>query len=87
MSSDADPARQAAVDRLEAQRGLVRLAGTALGVCVLLVVIWALSGAGYFWPMWAMFGFAVALVGGAWRAYGPRQRPITDADIEREMHR
>jgi signal transduction histidine kinase len=31
------------------------------GVAALLVVIWAASGAGYFWPMWAWYGLALPL--------------------------
>ncbi len=27
-----------------------------LGLCALFITIWALSGAGYFWPIWPMFG-------------------------------
>jgi hypothetical protein len=29
------------------------------GVCVL---IWAMTGAGYFWPMWVMLGLGIAVV-------------------------
>jgi hypothetical protein len=32
------------------------------GVSVLLVAIWALSGAGYFWPAWVMVWWGFALV-------------------------
>jgi Domain of unknown function (DUF1707)/2TM domain len=32
-----------------------------LAVSVLLVVIWALSGAGYFWPVWPIAGWGLAL--------------------------
>jgi hypothetical protein len=28
-----------------------------LGVAVLLIAIWALTGAGYFWPMWPLAGW------------------------------
>jgi hypothetical protein len=31
-----------------------------LAVAVLLVAIWAVSGAGYFWPMWPLLWFAFA---------------------------
>jgi hypothetical protein len=31
-----------------------------LGIAVLLVAIWAVTGAGYFWPMWPLMVFAVA---------------------------
>ena len=29
-------------------------------VAVLLVAIWAVTGAGYFWPIWPILGFAIA---------------------------
>jgi Domain of unknown function (DUF1707)/2TM domain len=32
-----------------------------LSVSVLLVVIWALTGAGYFWPVWPIAGWGLAL--------------------------
>jgi signal transduction histidine kinase len=31
------------------------------GLAALILVIWALTGAGYFWPMWAWFGLALPL--------------------------
>ena len=34
-----------------------------LPVMALLVAIWALSGAGYFWPVWPALGWGVALLG------------------------
>jgi signal transduction histidine kinase len=42
-------------------RSLVRGAAFAPSLALLaaLVVIWAATGAGYFWPMWVAFGFAV----------------------------
>jgi fatty acid desaturase len=48
-----------------------------------LVGIWAFSGAGYFWPGWVLAGWAVLLLLDAWNAY--HQRPVTEADIDREM--
>jgi hypothetical protein len=33
-----------------------------IAVNVLLVAIWAVSGAGYFWPAWVMVWWAFALV-------------------------
>jgi hypothetical protein len=35
--------------------------GAFLVVAVLLVAVWALTGAGYFWPVWAIGWWAVAL--------------------------
>jgi hypothetical protein len=34
-----------------------------LSVMALLVTIWALTGAGYFWPVWPALGWGVALIG------------------------
>jgi uncharacterized protein DUF1707 len=37
-----------------------------LAISVLLVAIWALTGAGYFWPMWPLAYFAVASLARGW---------------------
>lgn len=80
-----DDARTRALTRLKAQRSFRSLALTAVAVLALMVGIWALGGGGYFWPIWVAFGFGVALVASGWQAYGPRQRPITEEEIRREM--
>lgn len=78
-------ARQRAINRLKAKQGFKALAGTAVLVLVLCTVIWALSGQGYFWPIWVVFGFGIALVASGWKLYGPGRKGITEEDIEREM--
>ena len=35
--------------------------GAYLSVNLMLVVIWLLTGAGYFWPMWPMMGWGIGL--------------------------
>lgn len=50
-----------------------------------LVALWAVGGFGYFWPGWVLGIWGVLLVLDAWHAYG--RRPVTDADIERELRR
>ena len=42
-------------------------------VNLLMIGIWAVTGAGYFWPIWTImpWGFAVALHG--WATYGLRR--------------
>jgi hypothetical protein len=37
--------------------------GTFVAVMVLLLAIWALTGAGYFWPMWPLIGWGVFVLG------------------------
>jgi hypothetical protein len=42
---------------------------TYLATSVLLVAIWALTGAGYFWPVWPILGWGIFVVGPG-RAFG-----------------
>ena len=80
-------AREQALKRLKAQRAFRGLLVTAVGVMALMIAIWALSGGGYFWPIWVVFGLGIALITTAWQAYGPRESEITEADIERELEK
>ena len=50
-----------------------------------LVLVWALTGAGYFWPAWVLGGWAIGLVLHAWDVFF--RRPVTDADVEAELER
>ena len=49
------------------------------------IAVWAMTGGGYFWPAWIIGAWGVGLVLHAWEVFV--RRPITEADIEREMHR
>ena len=52
-----------------------------VGVSVMLVVIWALTGAGYFWPIWPILGWGIGVVadtGG--RLRGPCRRRSSKPD-------
>jgi 2TM domain len=50
-----------------------------------LIGVWAITGAGYFWPGWVLAGWGVGLVANAWDVYG--RKPISEADIARETDR
>lgn len=52
--------RHAAVREQRAE--LAGQASRYLAVMVLLVAIWALTGAGYFWPIWPMLGWGIGLL-------------------------
>ena len=80
-----DEQRAAAVARINDNRDFRNHAVVYCAVNTLLVVIWAASGAGYFWPIWAIAGWGIGLAAHAWRVYG--QEPISEADIIEEMHR
>jgi uncharacterized membrane protein len=83
--SGQDGARDLALKRLKAQRAFHSLLVTAAGILVLMIVIWLLSGRGYFWPIWVVFGLGIALITTARQAYGPRQHEITEEQIQHEM--
>ena len=47
-----------------------------------LVIIWALTGASFFWPAIPMLIWGIGLVFHAWDIY---QQPFSDQQIQREM--
>ena len=83
MSNDA--ARQEAIHRLHQRRGFLNYVIGAVVVSLVMVLIWFISGGGYFWPVWVMGGFAVGLI-----FYGVNQvthKPLTEDQIQREMEK
>ena len=45
-----------------------------LAVNLVLIAIWAATGAGYFWPIWPLLGWGIGLMGPCARAW-PHRRP------------
>jgi hypothetical protein len=54
-------------------------------VNVVLLVVWATSGAAYFWPGWVLAGWGALLILHARETFW--RRPITEADIDAEIRR
>ena len=50
-----------------------------------LLAIWAFTGAGFFWPVFPLFGWGIGLVFNAWDAYW--RKPVSEDQIRREMER
>ncbi|MBI1349833.1 MAG: hypothetical protein GC156_01790 [Actinomycetales bacterium] len=84
MAND-DALRQAAEKRLKDQSGFWRLLGIFVIVWIILTAVWALSGGGYFWPIWAIFGMSIALLFVGWGAFGPRQKLPSEDRIQDEI--
>ncbi len=82
---DSGNQREEAVKRVKAKRDFRNHLAAYLIVNTLLVVIWAASGGGYFWPIWPILGWGVGLAFNWWSAYF--QRPISEDEIRREMER
>ena len=85
MATTDDELRRLAAQRVHKRRDLGAHAVAYVVINAMLVGVWAISGAGYFWPAWVMLGWGVGLVLNVWDVYF--RRPVTPADIEREMER
>ena len=78
-------ARDLARKRLEARRGLTGHLVAYVVINLFLIGVWAMTGRGYFWPIWVIAGWGVGLVLNAWDVLW--RRPITEADIDAELKR
>ena len=85
MTDEEDQKRAAAIKRLKAKRDFRTHVATYIIVNLLLTAIWALSGAGYYWPIWTLVPWGVGLAFHGWAAY--TERPISEEEIRREMSR
>lgn len=80
-----DDLRKEAIKRVSKRRDLGAHVVTYCVVNAMLVAIWAITGAGYFWPAWVLLGWGVGLVLNVWDVYF--RRPVTEHDIQRELER
>ena len=88
MSNDNVDREQAlhdkAVRQLKKQRDFRNHLLLYILVNTFLVVIWLITGRhGFFWPVWVIAGWGVAVIMNAWHVNGRRE--ITEQDIHREM--
>jgi fatty acid desaturase len=77
--------REWARKRIERKR---KLRGDLVAYVVVnsfLVVAWAITGAGYFWPGWVLAGWGVLLLLDLLSFYFGK--PLTETDIDRELGR
>ena len=63
--------RERAAERAQARRDAFSLILTGPIVTAVLLVVWAATGSGYFWPVWPMLGMSIAVLIAVWRAWGP----------------
>ena len=54
-----DTSRQQAIQRLHQRRGFINYIIGAVVISLFMVLIWALSGRGYFCPVWGMCGVLI----------------------------
>ena len=78
-----DDVRKEARRRLEERRGFSTHVVTYLLVNGMLVAIWAMSGAGFFWPIFPILGWGIGIAFHAWDTF--RRSEPTEARVQREM--
>ena len=76
--------RARAVKRLEDKRGLMAHSLAFFSVNLLLVAIWYVTGAGFFWPVFPIFGWGIGLMFHAWDVLWPT---ANERQIQAEMER
>jgi len=80
-----DDTRALAVRRLRKKAEFRNHLLAYLVVNAAIVVIWTMTGSGFFWPVFPMLGWGIGVLFHAQDAYGHQE--ITEADIRREMAR
>ena len=78
-------ARDQAVKRLKKQREFRGHLLAYLLVNTLLVVIWASTSHRFFWPVFVIAGWGIAVAMNAWDVYG--RKDISEEAIQHEMGR
>ena len=77
--------RDKAVQRLKKRRDFRAHLLVYVLVNGFVVLIWAITGSGFFWPVFPMAAWGIGLVLNAWDVYWRRE--ITEQDIRHEMER
>jgi len=77
--------RQLAIVQLRKKREAQAHALAYVTVNLFLVTIWYATGAGFFWPVFPLFGWGIGIAFHLWDVYSPDVP--SEARIEREMQR
>jgi 2TM domain len=80
-----DELREQAIQRLKKKRDFKTHLVIYFVVNVFLVAIWAVTGAGFFWPVFPILGWGIGVVANGWDVYG--RKPISEEEIRREADR
>jgi len=85
IDSTGEVLRDRAVKRLKKRRDFAGHLLIYTLVNTFLVVIWAVTSSGFFWPIFPMVGWGIGVVMNAWDVW--RGEEFTDDQIAREMQR
>jgi hypothetical protein len=76
--------REKARKRVTQRREFYAHLTTYVVVNAAIILVWALTGAGYFWPAWVLFGWGIGLVLHGLSVFGPL-RDVSEEDVDREL--
>jgi hypothetical protein len=77
--------REQAITQLKKKRDFRTHIFIYVLVNAMLVVIWAATGAGLFWPIFPILGWGIGVAANAWDVYA--RKPISEEEIRREADR
>jgi hypothetical protein len=77
--------REQAVERLRKKSEFRAHALSYVLVNGFLIIIWAITGASFFWPVFPIAGWGIGLAFHAWDVY--RRLEFSEEQIRREIHR
>jgi hypothetical protein len=80
-----DELREQAILQLKKKRDFRTHIFIYVLVNAMLVVIWAVTGAGFFWPVFPIIGWGIGVAANAWDVYA--RKPISEDEIRRETDR
>jgi hypothetical protein len=84
QSTDNETLRDQAIKRLKKQSDFKVHLLMYVMVNAFLLVVWAMTGAGFFWPAFFIVGWGIGVVANAWDAYG---NVPSESRIREEMER
>ena len=84
-SQDDEELRDLALTRLERKQEFYAHLLAYVLVNGMLVAIWAMSGAGFFWPIFPIMGWGIGIAFHAWDTF--RRGEPSEARVRREMER
>jgi len=83
VSHDEDSLREMALARIERKQEFYGHLLAYVLVNAMLIGIWAVSGAGFFWPIFPLLGWGIGIAFHAWDTF--RRGEPSEDKIEREM--
>jgi hypothetical protein len=79
------PERTFVRQRLQARRDFASHVFVFIVANTAVVLIWAITGSGYFWPAWLIGLWAIGVIMHGWDAF--IRRPVTEEDVDEALRK